>query len=163
MQYAVDHMMGDAALQDRVGLLIRHPGLDRPILIPFRRRDQLDAETILRHMEQVQQSNTSFHLDDKMTWQVTRIGITGGKGGDDAPSGTADDDDEDFIRRRRMYRGNFEQLYAAKASGHGGSIIRINNTDDLCLARSLVTAHARLHKDDSPEGQFIVFCLCAFV
>ena len=137
--------MRDAAPQDRVGLLIRHPGLDTPILIPFRQRDQLDAETILRHMEEVQQSNTTFRLDDEMAWQVTRIAVPAGSGDDD-------DDDDDFVRPRAMYRGNLDELYAAKATGHGGCIIRINNTDDLCLARALVTARSRLHKDDSREG-----------
>ena len=139
-------MMRDAAPEDRVGLQIRHPGLDHPILIPFRRRDQIDAETILRHMEEVQQSNTTFHLDDEMAWQVTRIAVPAGSGDAD------DDDDEEFVRPRAMYRGNLDELFAAKASGHGGCIIRVNNTDDLCLARALVTARSRLHKDDSSEG-----------
>ena len=141
--------MRDAAPEDRVGLQIRHPGLDKPILIPFRQRDQLDAETILKHMEAVQQSNTTFRLDDEMAWQVTRIAVPAGSGDADDDD---DDDDEEFVRPRAMYRGNLEELYAAKASGHGGCIIRVNNTDDLCLARALVTARSRLHKDDSPEG-----------
>ena len=141
-------MMRDAAPEDSVGLLIRHPGLDKPILVPFRRRDELDAETILRHMEAVQQSNTTFRLDDEMAWQVTRIAVPAGSGDADDD----EDDDEEFVRPRAMYRGNLEELYAAKSSGHGGCIIRINNTDDLCLARALVTARCRLHKDDSPEG-----------
>lgn len=145
IQHAFDHMMRRAADQDRVGLLIRHPGLDHPILIPFRRRDQLDAETILRYMEEVQQSNTTFQLDDEMAWQVTRIAVPDGSGDDD-------DDDEEFVRPRKMFRGNLDELYAVKAGGHGGCIIRISNTDDLCLTRALVTARSRLHKDDSPEG-----------
>ena len=153
IQHAFDQIMRAAAANDRVGLLIRHPGLDTPILIPFRKRDQLDAETILRHMEEVQQSNTTFTLDDQMTWQVTRITIPAGSGDDDDDDD--DDDDEDFVRPRAMYRGNLEELFAAKSSGHGGCIISIKNTDDLCLARALVTARSRLHRDDSPEGNFI--------
>ena len=62
------------------------------------------------------------------------------------------DEDENFHRPRKVYRCNYDQLFAVKSSGHGGCIIRVNNTDDLCLARALVTARCRLHKDDSPEG-----------
>lgn len=117
-----------------MGLQIRHPGLDKPILIPFRPREKLDAETILRHIEEVLQSNKEFSIDARMSWQVTRVGI---------PCGTAP---------KRKMTSNFEDWLNNKTKGHGGSVIRIRNSDELCLARALVTAKCHIQQADSEEG-----------
>ena len=53
LNYLINHLFGDVDAHDRVGLQFRHPGLDTPILIPFMRRDQLNAEVIMRRIEQV--------------------------------------------------------------------------------------------------------------
>ena len=119
---------------DRVGIRIQHPGLDRPVNVPIRRRDKLDAEVVLKEIEDVQQSQTNFHLDDQMVWEVTKLGIPSGSG-----------------RVKRNKTSNFEEWFSGK-SGHGSCVIKIINTDNRCLARSLVTGLCHLHKDDSDEG-----------
>ena len=133
----LDQAFSDAKANDRVGLEIRHPGLDTPILIPFGKRSVLDAETIVRHLEQVQQSKTEFNIDEKMVWQFTRI---------EAPVGWCPGQPS-----KRKYRGNLDTWLEEK-SGAGGSkrgnksLVKIDNKDNLCLARAVVTAIARLER-----------------
>lgn len=121
--------------QDLLGLQIRHPGLDRPILIPFRPRFKLDAETILHHIEEVLQSNTKFLLDERMVWQTTKIRV---------PAGSAP---------KRKMTSNFVTWFEKKSGGHGGSLLKIENNDELCLARALVTAKCHLLRETSNEAQ----------
>lgn len=136
LDYLLDHIFNDTQEQDQIGIEIRHPGLDRPILIPFRPRNLLDAETILKFIEEIVQSNTTFSLDDDMIWQVTKIGI---------PAGSAP---------KRKMTSNFSDWLKGKDSGHGGSVLRIENNDELCLARSLMTAKCHAERDKSEQCKF---------
>jgi hypothetical protein len=53
--------------------------LDPAFLIPFRRRDELNAEGIIRHIEITLQSNKEFSLSDsKMEWRLTTIKVPQG-------------------------------------------------------------------------------------
>jgi hypothetical protein len=53
LQHVINNIFADMHDDDRLGLQINHPGLDRPILIPFCRYDQLDAESVLRRIQKV--------------------------------------------------------------------------------------------------------------
>lgn len=136
MDYVLDRVFPDAQPQDLIGLEIRHPGLDIPILIPFNPRRVLDAETLLRFIEEVLQSNTQFELDENMVWQVTKISI---------PSGSAP---------KRKMTSNFVVWLKGKSKGHGCSVVQIENDDQLCLARALVLAKCHAERDESVEGKF---------
>ena len=85
MAQAFDTMMDrafeGAAAQDRVGVQINHPGLNRVIMVPFRRRDQLSAEAIISRVEAVAQSRTDFEIDEQMEIQFTRVRAAGLGGG----------------------------------------------------------------------------------
>ncbi len=62
----LDTAFEDAGPNDRVGVEVNHPNLGFPILVPFRARQQLNTDTILRHVEQVQQSKRDVTIDDEM-------------------------------------------------------------------------------------------------
>lgn len=136
LDFVLDQVFNDAQQQDQIGIEIRHPGLDRPILIPFRQRDMLDAETILKYIEEAAQSNLTFTLDENMVWQVTKIGV---------PAGSAP---------KRKMTSNFNDWLKGKNSGHGGSVLKIENNDNLCLARALVTAKCHSEHEESEECKF---------
>ena len=59
--------------RDRVGVEIKAPALETPILIPFSSREQLTAGRIIGAVEKVQQSKQSMRFDETMTVTVTRI------------------------------------------------------------------------------------------
>jgi len=50
-----------------VGLDIRHPALDRPILLPFRPIETLTVDQILSLIERVVQSKNDLKFDEFMT------------------------------------------------------------------------------------------------
>ena len=103
---------------------VTHPALDHPILIHFSRREVLTAEKILTRMEKVMQSRTTLSFDDNLCIKVTRVKEPGGEGW------------------RRENQGQFNVWFPTKKS-----IIRIQNEDNLCCARALVVAKAKVDKD----------------
>ena len=107
------------APQDRVGFELHAPTLDRPIWIPLSRRDQVTVDRILFHIQRVLQSKTNFVLDGDVIIKVIHIAMPEGSG-----------------------RTNLKSWAERKHS-----VIQIKNKDDLCLARAIVTAKARLDKD----------------
>ena len=64
----------------RVGLEIRHPGLNTTFYVPFGRRDQLNADTIAQKIEDVLNSDNDFSLDEQMIWKFTIVDDTSGAG-----------------------------------------------------------------------------------
>jgi hypothetical protein len=116
---------------DRVGIQVSHAALDPPILIPFRPLSDVTPSSILRFIEEVAQSNQQFELDEGLTIKVTHVR---------APAGTS---------RKGQFKGNWDEQYDRLGKGHGSRFIRIVNTDNLCLARAVVTAIAHFkHIDD---------------
>ena len=79
----LDQQFANAHPQDRVGMQINHPGLNTPILIPFRAREQLNADTIVEHIEAVEQSDTDFSLDEQVEFKFTTVRSVRGSGWDD--------------------------------------------------------------------------------
>ena len=58
----------------------RHPGLDTPILIPFRAHADMNPQAIMLYIMKVVQSNQNFSIDEEMVWRCTRIGAQQGEG-----------------------------------------------------------------------------------
>jgi hypothetical protein len=85
----------------------------------------MTAEVIVDAICKVLQSKTAMTFDDKMTVYFTRIKRPAGSG-----------------RMQRKYVTNMEEYLKKKKA-----IIQIINDDDLCCARAIVTAKARIEQD----------------
>ena len=107
--------------EDLVRLTVQSPSLDYPIIIPFLRITELTADRFMSEIERVLQSNEDFTIDESLIFEVTLV---------DMPSGGAG---------KRCKFVNTEKFVLDKRS-----IIQIQNQDDLCCARAIVTAKAKL-------------------
>ena len=119
----IDDVTEFAADEDLIRLAIQTPELDFPIQIPMMRKDLMTPETILSEIERVLQSFEQFLLDD--TFEIDIMHVKLPRGGIYAKNPI---DLEEFLSSKKC-------------------IIRIKNTDELCCARAIVTAKARLDKD----------------
>jgi hypothetical protein len=123
-QSLLDSVIGDVPPQDQVRFVLQSPQLEAPISFPFMPRQRLTTERVLAEFERVLQSNRDFHLNDSVSVDVTLVEMPhGGKG----------------TKRAEI---NLEKHLAGKRS-----IVRIQNRDELCLARALVVARAKIDKD----------------
>ena len=141
-RYLLTELMGEYEPNDRFGLQVTHPGLDTRILIPFRLHDMHNPETVLQHIEDIQQSSSAFCFNDRMVIQITRVNIPAGMGRSYGLKTTAE----------------FLEWIGGKHS-----LITIPGKDKMCLPRALVTGKALLHKDDSADGQIECLCLLRLV
>uniref|UniRef100_A0A914UUB4 DNA-directed DNA polymerase n=1 Tax=Plectus sambesii TaxID=2011161 RepID=A0A914UUB4_9BILA len=129
----LDKVAEDGEEDERIGLCIRHPALESAILVPFRKREEISGEAVLAEIERVQQSNKELDIEEEMRVTVTRVKLPGGSGRD---------------RQRGLW-----QPWHNRHMVKGGCFITINNNDNLCCARAIVTGIASLHKDESPEAK----------
>ena len=98
--------------------------LDKPIHFPFMAADRLTSERILAEFERVIQSNQEFRLNDTVEINLIHVSMpVSGKG-------------------NKRSEVNLKKHLKKKKS-----IIRIQNEDDLCMARALVVAKAKLEND----------------
>ena len=109
--------------QDQVRFVLRSDQLDTPISMPFMPVIQLTPEWVFSQIERVIQSNRDFRLNDTVTVDIVHV---------EAPQGSG--------RSRRTTLNIKEFLHKKKS-------IIITNNDDLCLARALVVAIAKIEKD----------------
>ena len=114
------------APNDQVRFILRSEQLDTPISLPFMTVEQLNAERVYSELERVIQSNQDFRLNDTVTIDINHVKTPQGSG---------------KSRVKRITLNIREYLNNKK------SIVRINNTDDLCLARALAVSIARIEKD----------------
>ena len=114
----------DIPAHDQVRFVLRSPQFEYPISLPFLPLSRLTTERVLAEIERVIQSNREFRLNDSV--QVNLIHVEMPNGG----TGT---------KRSEI---NLEKHLAKK-----GSVIRIQNKDDLCLARALIVSIAKIEKD----------------
>ena len=114
------------APNDKVRFILRSEQLDTPISLPFMTVEQLNAERVYSELERVIQSNQDFRLNDTVTIDINHVKTPQGSG---------------KSRVKRITLNIREYLNNKK------SIVRINNTDDLCLARALAVSIARIEKD----------------
>ena len=129
-QAIFEHLLNDVTKemndQDQVRFVLRSEQLDTPISIPFMPVAQLTPERVFSQIERVVQSNRDFRLNDTVVVDIVHV---------EAPQGSG--------RKRRTILNIKEFLHKKK------SIITIKNNDDLCLARALVVAIAKIEKSPS--------------
>ena len=129
-QTIFEHLIADVTWdmnpKDHVRFVLRSEQLDAPISLPFLHVEQLTTERVFSQIERVIQSNQDFRLNDTVTIDIIHV---------EAPQGSG----KSRIKRTTL---NVREYLKKKKS-----IITINNTDNLCLARSLVVAVARIEKD----------------
>ena len=130
-QQILDETIGGVPPQDQVRFLLHSNQLDKPIHFPFMTADRLTSERILAEFEHVIQSNQEFRLND--TVEINLIHVSMPIGG----------------KRSKRSEVNLEKHLKKRKS-----IIRIQNEDDLCMARALVVAKAKL--DNDPQYKSIV-------
>ena len=126
-QEIFEHLLNDITTgmknEDQVRFVLRSEQLDKPISLPFMPVQRLTPERIFSQIERVVQSNQDFRLNDTVIVDIVHIeSPQGGKG-------------------RKRVHFNIEDFLHKK-----GSIITIQNKDDLCLARALVVAIAKIEK-----------------
>ena len=116
----------DMTQKDQVRFVLRSEQLDTPISIPFLPLEELTPEKIFSQIERVIQSNEDFRLNDTVTVDIIHVVAPEGRG-------------KSKVKRTTL---NIREYLKKK-----GSVITINNTDNLCLARALSVAIARIEKD----------------
>ena len=127
-QAILEHLLNDVTRdmngKDQVRFVLRSDQLDTPISLPFMAAEQLTTEKVFSQIERVIQSNRDFRLNDTVTIDIIHV---------EAPQGSG--------RSKRTTLNIREYLHKK------GSVITIKNNDNLCLARALVVAIARIEKD----------------
>ena len=111
---------------DQVRFVLQSNQLQFPISLPFCSLEELTTEKVFSQVEKVVQSNEEFRLNDTVNIDILRVQMPQGSG---------------RSKVRRQTWSIREYLKEKK------SVIPINNKDDLCLARALVVAIARIEKD----------------
>ena len=123
-----DHLIKDVTegmnSNDQVRFVLSSKQLQTPIAIPFCSLEELTTEKVLSHVEKVVQSNEEFRLNNTVNIDLIRVEMPRGSG------------------RSKRTTLNIRDYLKKK-----GSVITINNKDDLCLARALVVSIARIEND----------------
>ena len=127
-QRIFEHLLNDITNgmneEDQVRFVLRSTQLETPISLPFMSVHQLTPERVFSQIERVVQSNRDFRLNDTVVVDLVHV---------EAPQGSG--------RKKRDLIDLKEFLHKKR------SIINIQNKDDLCLARALVVAIAKIEKD----------------
>ena len=127
-QAIFEHLLNDVTRdmngKDQVRFVLRSEQLDTPISLPFMTAEQLTPERVFSQIERVIQSNRDFRLNDTVTVDIIHV---------EAPQGSG--------RSKRTTLNIREYLHKK------GSVITIENNDNLCLARALVVAVAKIEND----------------
>ena len=116
--------------RDQVRFVLRSEQLETPISIPFLPLAQLTTERVFSAVQRVIQSNRDFRLNDTVTVDFIRV---------EAPQGSG--------RSKRNVVSIKEYLHKK------GSVITIKNHDNLCLARALVVAIAKV--ENAPNYSYL--------
>ena len=115
---------------DKVRFILRSEQLETPISLPFMTVQKLNTERVFSQIERVIQSNQEFRLNDTVTIDINHVKAPEGRG-------------KNGLKRTTF---NIRDHLKTKKS-----IIRINNTDDFCLARALAVSIARIENDPRYE------------
>ena len=137
--YIFDRLIKDVTKDmnphDQVRFVLKSNQLQTPIALPFCSLEELTTEKVLSHVERVIQSNEEFRLNTTVNIDVIRVEMPQGSG-----------------KAKRTIL-NIRDYLKKK-----GSVITINNKDNLCLARALVVSIARIEKD--PRYNSILHSRC---
>ena len=112
------------APNDKIRFILRSEQLDTPISLKFMTVEQLTTERVYSQIERVIQSNQEFRLNDTVIIDINHV---------ESPEGSG---------RKKRTIFNIRDYLKQKRS-----IVCIDNTDDLCLARALAVAIARIEND----------------
>ena len=130
-QHILNDVTRDMNEKDQIRFVLRSEQLDLPISIPFIPLAQLTTERVFSQIERVIQSNRDFRLNDTVTVDIIHV--------HEPQGGTSNG------KSKRTTLNIREYLKKKKTT------IAINNTDNLCLARALVVAIARIENDPKYE------------
>ena len=120
-QSIINRIASDIPPNDLIRLTMDNPELDYPIVMPFMRRSALSVDRILSEIERVLQSYEQFVLDETFGVEFVHVHLLKGSG-----------------QKRKPY------VDISRLLDNKRSIIQIRNKDELCCARALVTAMARV-------------------
>ena len=126
--HLLEEVTEDMAPNDKVRFILRSEQLETPISLPFMTVEDLTTERVFAQFERVIQSNQEFRLNDTVIIDINHVETPEGRGG----------------KKRTIF--NIRDYLKEKKS-----VICINNTDDLCLARALAVAIARIENDPKYE------------
>ena len=128
-QKIFEHLLNDVTEgmneKDQVRFVLRSTQLDTPISIPFMPLHQLTPERVFSQVQRVIQSNRDFRLNDTVSVDIIHV---------EAPQGSG--------RKKPRSTLNVKEYLLKKKS-----VITIQNNDNLCLARALVVAIAKVEND----------------
>ena len=122
-EHLLNNITGGMNEKDQVRFVLRSAQLKTPISLPFMPVLQLTPERVFSQIERVVQSNQDFRLNDTVTVDIIHVETPRGSG------------------RKRIHL-DIEEFLKNK-----DSLVRTQNKDDLCLARALVVAIAKIEKD----------------
>ena len=129
-----EHLLSDVTNgmdeRDQVRFVLRSTQLNTPISIPFLPLAQLTPERVFSAVQRVIQSNRDFRLNDTVNVDLIHV---------EAPQGSG--------RSKRNIVNIKEYLHKK------GSVISIKNHDNLCLARALVVAIAKV--ENAPNYNYL--------
>jgi len=129
--HAIERIIEGTNETDYIGAELIHPDLHAPVLIPFRHPDEIQGSQLLHILERVLQSNEHLNINDyQLKVRIVKVSPPCGKG---------------YHSRQCT---NLDKLREIKKS-----IVRITNTDDLCLARAITVAKARLEHLAAPQNK----------
>ena len=123
-QQILDETIGGVPPQDQVRFVLHSNQLDKPIHFPFTAAERLAIERILAEFERVIQSNQEFRLNDTVEINVIHMSMLIGS------------------RGNKRSEVNLEKHLEKKKS-----LVRIQNNDEICMARALMVAKAKLDND----------------
>ena len=107
--------------KDMVRIILQAPGLDQPIALPFIEKDDLTIDRFMTRIEHVLQSKKDVKLDSDM--EINLVHVEMPKGGK---------------TKRPMF-----QTWEEKKKEWQCIIPITNRSDDMCLARAIVTGRAK--------------------
>ena len=123
IQQLVDDVTGGVKDRDQIHFVLRTAQLETPIALPFMPRAQFTPERVFAAVERVVQSNREFRLNDTVHVNVWHVEMPEGRG---------------RSKKKRT------ELDVTKYLHDTRTVVVIKNHDDLCLARALVVAIARI-------------------
>ena len=118
--YLLDEVTEGMNPNDQVRFILRSEQLDTPISLPFMPLEQLTTEKVYAQIEKVVQSNQDFRLNDTVTIDINHVAMPEGSGS----SKRTLPDIRDHLKSK-------------------GSVVCINNFDDLCLATGACGRHCK--------------------
>ncbi len=120
----LNDVTGGMEESDMVRFVLRTEQLDKPISLPFMPVSRLTPERAFSQIERVVQSHQEFRLDESVIVDIVHVEMPQGSG------------------KRKRDNIDLESYLESKRS-----VVRIRNKDDLCLARALVVAIAKVDGD----------------